>query len=323
MKKTISILLLVVMLTSLLSLTAHAESGIGIGAGDTVPDFTVELTDGTTATLSELLKEKDLVVLNLFASWCGPCKREFPEMDAVYQANKDRMEIIAVSADPADTMEVIADYKASNSLSFPMGLRGDALPSLTVTSFPTTLLIDRNGKVGLVKAGAFMSKEDFESKVNYFLSENYSGQTLKTERAFNFAPFVYGWVLLGGLLLLIGRWGIFRKAGKKGWHSLIPLLNSYDEYSTVWNGWLGVIAALCIPIGLVCNVFKLPTFIYHVLIAASYLIGIPESLRLAKAFGKGKVFGVLLILPVFGSICRFLLGVGRAQFRPETDGTEA
>jgi len=79
-----------------------------------MPEFSVELTDGSQAVLSELLEENDLVVLNIFASWCGPCEIEFPEMEKVYQENKDRMVIVAVSGDPEDTMEMISDYKAGS-----------------------------------------------------------------------------------------------------------------------------------------------------------------------------------------------------------------
>ena len=75
MKKLISMILLAVLLAAAFSSVACADSGIGIEPGQPMPDFTVSLTDGTTATLSKLLKEKDLVVLNIFASWCGPCER--------------------------------------------------------------------------------------------------------------------------------------------------------------------------------------------------------------------------------------------------------
>ena len=109
MKKLISILLAVLLIAAM-SGTAFAETGIGVEPGQAMPDFTVSLTDGTTATLSELLKDKDLVVLNIFASWCGPCEREFPEMETVYQANSDRMVILSVSGDPGDTLEMISDY---------------------------------------------------------------------------------------------------------------------------------------------------------------------------------------------------------------------
>ena len=114
---------------------------------------------------------------------------------------------------------------------------------------------------------------------------------------------------------MIGRWGILRKASKKGWHSLIPLLNVYKEYSICWNGWLGVLADLCIPVGLICNMVKLPSVIYHILIVVSLLISIPESLKLAKAFGKGKFVGVLLAVPVLKELGRFILGVGRAKYQ--------
>ena len=236
MKKLISILL-AVLLIAVLSCTAFAETGIGVEPGQAMPDFTVSLTDGKTATLSELLKDKDLVVLNIFASWCGPCEREFPEMETVYQANSDRMVILSVSGDPDDTMEILSAYKDSHSLSFPMGLAGDALDFLTIPGFPTSIFIDRGGNVGFVKVGAFANQEDFEGKVNTFLSADYNGQPLASEVAHSITPYLLGLLALsafGGLFLIIGRWCLLRKAGKPGWHSLIPFLSTYKEYS-IWK----------------------------------------------------------------------------------------
>ena len=70
--------------------TAYA-SGVGTEPGQTMPDFTVPLTDNTNTSLSELLSENDLVVLNVFATWCGPCELEFPDMEKVYEANNTVM----------------------------------------------------------------------------------------------------------------------------------------------------------------------------------------------------------------------------------------
>ena len=324
MKKVLSIILLAVLLTTALSITAYAETGVGVEPGQQMPGFTVPLTDGTTATLSELLKEKDLVVLNIFASWCKPCEREFPEMERVYQANWDRMEIISVSGDHNDTMEVISAYKESHALSFPMGLAGDGLSFLTLSGFPTTILIDRSGAVGLVKVGAFIDGEEFENKVNHFLSPDYNGKPLEFEKAINLSKYIFAVFLICGPLRVIGRWGIFRKAGKKGWHSLIPILNAYEEYSTVWNGWFGVLVALCLPIGLFCNLAGLPSILYYALLIAGFLIRLFESLRLAKAFGKSKAFGVLMAIPVLKEIGRLILGLGRTSFRaPDSDASAA
>ena len=302
---------------------ASTDTGTGLELGQTMPDFMVALTDGTNADLSETLKEKDLVVLNIFASWCGPCEREFPGMESVYQANKDRVEIISVSGDPNDTMDVISDYKSGHGLSFPMGLAGDGLSFMKFPGFPTTVFIDRDGKVGFVKIGAFASEKDFEEKISYFLSPDYDGKPLALERAFSTMPYLLGWMLIGSILMLIGRWRILRKAGKKGWHSLIPFLNVYQEYSVCWKGWMGLLAEVCGKGAFAFSMAGLPV-VYYVLLGAGFLIGIPEGLKLAKAFGKGKVFGILLALPFFKDICRFILGVSRAEYQsPEPEVSEA
>ena len=325
MKKLVSILL-VVLLIAALGCSAYADSGIGVEPGQAMPDFTVSLTDGTSATLSELLKEKDLVVLNIFASWCGPCEREFPEMEAVYQANSGRMVIVSVSGDPGDTMEMISDYKASHSLSFPMGLAGDALDFLTIPGFPTSIFIDRSGNVGFVKVGAFASQEDFEGKVNTFLSADYNGKPLTSEVAHSITPYLLGFLALsafGGLFLIIGRWCLLRKAGKPGWHSLIPFLSTYKEYSICWNGWLGLLAELCTLAFFASGALGLEGVVRYALPLVGFLISIPESLKLTRAFGKGTFVGVLLCIPGLRGLGRFILGVSKAKYQGTATKVEA
>ena len=325
MKKLISILLAVLLIAAM-SGTAFAETGIGVEPGQAMPDFTVSLTDGTTATLSELLKEKDLVVLNIFASWCGPCEREFPEMETVYQANSDHMVILSVSGDPGDTMEMISDYKASHSLSFPMGLAGDALDFLTIPGFPTSIFIDRSGNVGFVKVGAFASQEDFEGKVNTFLCADYNGKPLASEVAHSITPYLLGLLAMsafGGLFLIIGRWCLLRKAGKPGWYSLIPFLSTYKEYSICWNGWLGLLAELCTLAFFASGALGLEGVVRYALPLVGFLISIPESLKLTKAFGKGTFVGVLLCIPGLRGLGRFILGVSKAKYQGTATKVEA
>lgn len=313
MKKLICIILAILMLTSL-GAAAYADSGIGVESGQKMPDFTVQLTDGTTATLSALLKEKDLVVLNIFASWCGPCEREFPEMEAVYQAHSDKMVIVSVSGDPNDTMDIISAYKDSHNLTFPMGLASEDMYSLASAGFPTTIFIDRSGNVGFIKIGAFASREDFESKVNIFLDTNYDGKPLASEKALNLMPYLLIFLLVSNLLLLIGRWCLLHKAGRPGWHALIPFLNSYKEYALCWNGWFGILADLCVICAYFFNATGLAAIPHFALLAVSVLLGIPQSLRLAKAFGQGKLVAVLLMVPGLKEISRFILGVSKAKY---------
>lgn len=313
MKKLICILLVVLMLTAL-GAAAYADSGIGVEPGQPMPDFTVQLTDGTTATLSALLKEKDLVVLNIFASWCGPCEREFPEMEAVYQAHSDKMVIVSVSGDPNDTMDIISAYKDSHKLSFPMGLASEELYPLAGSGFPTTIFIDRSGNVGFIKVGAFASREEFEGKANTFLSADYDGKPLASEKAVNLMPYLLIFLVVSKLLLLIGRWCLLRKAGRPGWHALIPFLNSYKEYALCWNGWFGVLAELCFICAHIFNTTGTAAIPHFALLAVSILLGIPESLKLAKAFGQGKLVAVLMMIPGLKEISRLILGVSKAKY---------
>ena len=163
---------LIAVICALCVIAFAAASAEGI-MGQEIPDFTVSLTDGSSVTLSELLKEKELVVLNVFATWCGPCQAEFPEMEEAYQKYSDRIEIVAVSGAMDDTMEEVSAFREAFGLSFPMGMAGDAMDFLEADGFPTTVMIDRNGKAGAFRLGMFSSGEQFEAMLLPFLGEDY------------------------------------------------------------------------------------------------------------------------------------------------------
>ncbi|MER2150862.1 MAG: redoxin domain-containing protein [Candidatus Limivicinus sp.] len=320
MKKLLAVLMTVLMLAALGCTAFAASDDIGVKPGEAFPDFTVSLTEGGTATLSELLKEKDLVVLNIFASWCGPCEVEFPEMEKSYQAHSDRMVILSLSGDPADTMQIISDYKVAHKLSFPMGLAGNALDFLNISGFPTTIFITKDGTVGFIKVGAFVGEGAFEEKVATFLSDSYDGNPLPSEIASSHQIYLLLVIPVIGLLLVIGRWLILRKAGKPGWHSLIPFLSSYQEYAICWKGSIGLVASL-LPlasgVGLYGSHANWALLASVAIGIAYFVLRLIESLKLAKAFGKGAGVGILLTL--FQSIGRFILGVSKAKYQ----GTES
>ena len=147
--------------------------------GQAMPEFTAELTDGTTVTLSELLRTREVVVLNLFATWCGPCQGEFPEMEAVYQQYKDKMEIVALSAYEGDDMETLRQFKKEMGLSFPVGQAGpDIINNVEIPGYPTSLIIDRNGNVAYYGVGAFVNGEAFEEMITRLMGDEYTGKQL-------------------------------------------------------------------------------------------------------------------------------------------------
>ena len=145
--------------------------------GQEAPDFALPLTDGSEAKLSELLKDKEVVVLNIFASWCGPCEKEFPDMEKTYQKYKDKMEIVAVSGDLVlDEMEDMVKYKEEHNLSFLVGMKNESIDSLKVGGFPTTYIIDRNGRIVFSQSSAFLREGDFEKVVTSLMGDDYEGK---------------------------------------------------------------------------------------------------------------------------------------------------
>lgn len=94
------------------------------------------------------------------------------------------------------------------------------------------------------------------------------------------------------VVTIIAYWKLFTKAGKPGWHSIIPFLNFYDMFEIAgMNGWLFLL--LFVPI-------------------ANIIIAIMWCLNLAKAFGKGTGFAIGLIFLEF--IFILILAFGSAKY---------
>ncbi len=144
--------------------------------GRKLPAFDVELTDGTHITRDALLEDKEVTVVVLFATWCGPCEEEFPEMDAVYQKYQDKMGMIAIDVDFLDSMDGLKEYEQSHNLSFPLafGLDNETLDFVKTTTYPTTLIVDRNGVIRVHRVGSIPSAEVFEQLLTPFMGEGYT-----------------------------------------------------------------------------------------------------------------------------------------------------
>ena len=172
MKKTVVIILLLVL--ALFAVSAAAENTEILG--QPFPDFSAEDTDGNTFTLSEALKDHEAVLVNIWATWCPPCRGEFPDLNEVYREYKDRVAFIALSSEPDDTLPVIADFRKEMGLTIPMGREeGTGLTSyLNVTGIPTTVIVDRFGNAVFMQSGAFSGAGEVKRLLDAFLGEKYT-----------------------------------------------------------------------------------------------------------------------------------------------------
>ncbi len=121
--------------------------GVAHRTPDVAPDFSVMDLRGQAVRLSAFRGR--VVLLNLWATWCPPCREEMPSMEQLYHRLKDQdFALLAVSQDE-EGKRAVAPYVEDNKFTFPVLLDpehqvGDRYE---VTGYPETFLIDRNGRV--------------------------------------------------------------------------------------------------------------------------------------------------------------------------------
>lgn len=121
-----------------------------VKVGDVAPDFTLEMIDGSTFTLSE--QRGKVVMLQFTAGWCGICRREMPHIESdIWQPNKDNKDFVLVAIDREETKEDILAYIAKVGTTYPvaMDVNADVFASYALRNSGVTrnVLIDRDGNI--------------------------------------------------------------------------------------------------------------------------------------------------------------------------------
>lgn len=158
-------------------ISSNMPSGWTYSMGDVMYNFNYTDANGWTVNLSELLQTKKAVVLNFWATWCGPCASEFPSLNSVYSKYKNDIEVIALSIEKNDTNQVIDTYKNSFSpaLEFFMAYDNLGLASSLggTASVPTTVIIDRYGVIAFRHVGSITSALEWEARFLEFTADDY------------------------------------------------------------------------------------------------------------------------------------------------------
>ncbi len=161
-----------IVLTSSL-ITDEDISTATLGVGDVMYDFTVTTPDGTKYTLSELLKEKKMVMLNFWYTTCSWCVTEFPIMAEAYELYKDDIEILALNP-MNEGADAVRAFQQQYALPFPMAECPTSWANVfSVTGYPTSVFIDQYGVICAVEAGAITSLRPFVSAFDHFTADPY------------------------------------------------------------------------------------------------------------------------------------------------------
>jgi peroxiredoxin len=136
--------------------------------GDQAPNFVLENLQGEQVQLKDYRGQG--VLLNFWATWCGPCEDEMPALESVYQKYKDQgFEILAVNIE--ESKYSVSTFIDRYNLSFPALLdkKGEVTEVYGVYNYPTTFLINKEGKVAKKIVGGPMSEAFIISQIKQIL----------------------------------------------------------------------------------------------------------------------------------------------------------
>lgn len=138
--------------------------------GDLMMDFTVIDTEGNEITMSQLLAQKKIVLINFFFTTCGPCANEFPYLQEVYEMYKEDVAVIAM--DPLDDAQTVTAFRKTKGLTFPMAsVPYEWSQAFNIIGYPTTVVIDRDGVIRMIEVGAVTGAEDFVGMFEEYIAD--------------------------------------------------------------------------------------------------------------------------------------------------------
>jgi len=136
-----------------------AATATGIEVGSLMPEYSAMWLDGSKFELAS--RRQNVVLLNVWATWCGPCRHEIPELQRLHDQYKEKnFEVVGVSVDESG-VEPVRQFVDEQKMTYPIALdpEGKLANVLQTSVLPTTVLLDRDGKIVWKRYGLILPND--------------------------------------------------------------------------------------------------------------------------------------------------------------------
>lgn len=133
------------------------------------PSFTLPSWQGKTLSIADA--EGKPLVINFWASWCGPCKDEIPVLNSLYQKHHNQFQLYGVNLTDTDTMGAMKAFMRDYEITYPVLLdkKGKVQNMYNVNAFPTTYLINADGTI-VKKMKGFAGGDRLKEEIKALIS---------------------------------------------------------------------------------------------------------------------------------------------------------
>jgi len=165
LKVMLVITLVSVLTPGLVMAGCSPTSAQGVEVGNLAPDFQLQNLDGQTVSLGNLQGKP--VLINFWATWCGPCRSEMPYIQEIYEGWSEE-ELVVLAINIGESSSKAEEFMQSYNLSFTVLLdtRQDVAQRYNITGIPTTFFIDKDGIIQDKIIGAFQNKAQIENRLS-------------------------------------------------------------------------------------------------------------------------------------------------------------
>ena len=141
----------------------------GPEVGKLAPDFKLQSLDGQTVSLGDFRGKS--VLLNFWASWCGPCRLEMPFIQQIHEEWSEKG-LVVLTVNLQEDPDRVKEFVESFGLFFPVLLATNQEITLAynIRGIPATFFIDKNGIIQDIKIGAFSSGAEIERRLGKIIS---------------------------------------------------------------------------------------------------------------------------------------------------------